>query len=214
MCNNLDIYEQVRAVPEEAQREIKGGKLVGKTDINPMWRIKKLTELFGMCGVGWKTRITNKWIEDGAKGERAAFVEIELLVKQNGEWSDPIIGIGGSMLVNTEKGQLATNDECFKMAYTDAISVACKALGVGADIYWNDKTKYSANEEEFKKEKVLCDRCGLEVRSVKKKDGTIVTAQEAKEKCGGLCADCYLKEQSEKKFGNNNVNTGIEEVEV
>lgn len=30
------------------------------------------------------------------------------------------------------------------MAYTDALSVACKALGIGADIYWSkDKTKYT-----------------------------------------------------------------------
>ena len=44
---NLKIYNQVRAVPTEAQREIKGGRLAGYTDINPMWRIKKLTELYG-----------------------------------------------------------------------------------------------------------------------------------------------------------------------
>lgn len=31
------------------------------------------------------------------------------------------------------------------MATTDAISVACKQLGIGADIYWDkDKTKYSS----------------------------------------------------------------------
>ena len=30
------------------------------------------------------------------------------------------------------------------MAYTDAISVACKALGIGADVYWqNDATNYT-----------------------------------------------------------------------
>ena len=27
------------------------------------------------------------------------------------------------------------NDEAYKMALTDAISVACKQLGVGADVY-------------------------------------------------------------------------------
>jgi len=35
------------------------------------------------------------------------------------------------------------SDECFKMALTDAISVAAKALGIGADVYFEkDKTKY------------------------------------------------------------------------
>ena len=54
---NLKIYESFRKVPDEAQREIEGGKLKGFTDINPMWRIKKLTELFGPCGIGWKAPI-------------------------------------------------------------------------------------------------------------------------------------------------------------
>ena len=42
--NNLDIYEKVRSVPQNAQKEIKAGRLKGMTDINPMWRIQKLTE--------------------------------------------------------------------------------------------------------------------------------------------------------------------------
>lgn len=42
------------------------------------------------------------------------------------------------------------SDECYKMATTDALSVACKNLGIGADIYWKEsKTKYdcSSNSE-------------------------------------------------------------------
>ena len=57
---NLDIYENVRRVPNTAQRKIEAGRLKGKTDINPMWRIKKLTEQFGPCGKGWYYKIINK----------------------------------------------------------------------------------------------------------------------------------------------------------
>ena len=212
---NLEIYENVRTVPDNAQREIQGGKLKGKTDINPMWRIKTLTEKFGICGFGWKTRIINKWIETGSNGENAAFVEIELYVKIDGQWSDPIIGIGGSMLVNTERGNLATNDECFKMAYTDAISVACKALGFGADIYWSqDTTKYDGKSEEpITPEPIKCDKCGKIIKGYRKKDGTEIGAEEAKEKCGGLCAECYLEKNAKEKAEKAN-KTQIEEVEV
>ena len=35
------------------------------------------------------------------------------------------------------------SDEAYKMALTDAISIACKALGMAADVYFaNDRTKY------------------------------------------------------------------------
>ena len=50
----LEIYNRCREVPKEAQKAIAAGRLKGKTDINPMWRIKKLTELFGPAGTGWK----------------------------------------------------------------------------------------------------------------------------------------------------------------
>ena len=141
---NLSIYNAVRQPPKEALRAIGGGRLKGKTDINPMWRIKALTEMFGPCGVGWKIVITNQWIEPGNAGEVSAFCNIDLYVKVDGEWSQPIPGTGGNALVVKEKNGLYTSDECYKMAYTDAISVACKLLGVGADIYWEaDRTKYS-----------------------------------------------------------------------
>lgn len=140
---NLSIYNAVRKVPAEAQREIKGGRLSGKTDINPMWRIKTLTEQFGVCGFGWRYEITKQWIEKADNGEIAAFVNIDLFIKQGGEWSAAIPGNGGSMFVAQESKGPYVSDECFKMALTDAISVACKALGVGADVYWEkDSTKY------------------------------------------------------------------------
>ncbi len=145
----LSIYNKVRTVPSEAQKPIQGGRLRGMTDINPMWRIKALTELFGPCGVGWKYTITDKRLEDGANEEISAFVDIDLYIKHEGEWSKSIPGTGGSMFVTKEKNGLYTSDECFKMALTDAISVACKALGVGADVYWDkDRTKYSTKDDE------------------------------------------------------------------
>ena len=149
MSDNLKLYNLVREVPREAQKIIMGGRLKGMTDINPMWRIKKLTEQFGPCGIGWYYDILEKWIEHTDNGEATANIKINLYYKYNNEWSKPITGIGGSMFFSKEKNGFYTNDECFKMALTDAISVACKALGFGADVYWNkDTTKYSRNSEK------------------------------------------------------------------
>ena len=149
---NLWIYEKTRSAPKNAQKTIKAGRLKGMTDINPMWRIKMLTEIFGICGFGWKIQIVRTWLEDGANGEITANVEIFLFIKHEGGWSEGIPGIGGSKLVSKENSGLYTDDECYKKAYTDAISVACKALGVGADIYWNENTKYSSGQKEDPRE--------------------------------------------------------------
>ena len=139
---NLKIYNQIKEVPDNAKKEIKGGRLKGMTDIKPMWRIEKLTELFGVCGFGWKTNIKNKQIIEGANGVKIAIVDIDLYVKIDGKWSEAIEGTGGSSFISREKDGYYTSDECFKMAYTDALSVACKSLGMGADVYWGD-SKYT-----------------------------------------------------------------------
>lgn len=139
---NLKIYNQIKEVPDSAKKKIAGGRLKGMTDIKPMWRIEKLTELFGVCGFGWKTNIKNKEIIEGANGEKIAIVDIDLYVKIDGEWSEPIEGTGGSSFISKELKGFYTSDECFKMAYTDALSVACKSLGMGADVYWGD-SKYN-----------------------------------------------------------------------
>lgn len=156
---NMEIYNSTRAVPQEAKKEIKGGRLSGKTDINPMWRIKTLTEQFGPVGFGWRYEITDKRLEPGANGEVAAFVQINLFVKMNSQWSEPIVGIGGSAFVAKEKGGLFTSDECYKMALTDAISVACKALGMGADVYWQaDRTKYDQQQQQQQQQQAAPSR--------------------------------------------------------
>ena len=146
--SNMDIYDSFRVTPKEAQKEIAGGRLRGFTDINPMYRIQKLTEKFGPCGIGWYYEPVKKWIEQ-AGDEIMAFVDISLFIKVDGEWSKPIAGTGGSALYAMEKGGLKASDECFKMATTDAISVACKQLGIGADVYWRaGESKYSRSEPD------------------------------------------------------------------
>lgn len=210
--DNMELYNLVREVPKNAQKTIKGGRLNGYTDINPMWRIQKLTETFGPCGIGWKYTIDREWIEAVVNGEVAAFVDISLYYKWNGAWSEAVPGTGGSSLVAKERAGLYTSDECFKMALTDAISVAAKAIGMGADIYWSaGRTKYD-NEQEptgeapkaFAKAKpvTVCELCGAKITGVRRKDGSIVPADEmaarAKSKYGRfVCKDCarVLEEQ-------------------
>lgn len=140
---NMEIYTRVMETPKTALKAIAAGRLKGMSDINPMYRIQKLTETFGPCGFGWKYTITNKEIMEGANGEKIAIVDIDLYVKWNGEWSEAIPGTGGASFIANERNGAYTSDECYKMGLTDALSVACKALGIGADVYWSaGHTKY------------------------------------------------------------------------
>lgn len=173
---NLEIYNKLRECPTEAIKPINAGRLKGMSDINPMWRIKALTEVFGPCGIGWWYTIDKQWLEHGNGPEVAAFCNITLFYKWAGEESHGIPGTGGSGFVRVEKNGPYTSDECYKMALTDAISVAAKALGAAADIYWQkDRTKYDQPSAPAPEKPILCEVCGKPVQGAKKQDGSIMT---------------------------------------
>lgn len=143
----MDRWNALSHPPASALRQIQAGRLRGKTDINPQWRYQAMTEVYGPCGVGWRYTIERLWQEAGTEGQICAFAAISLYVRdaEAGEYGDAIPGVGGSMLVAAESGGLHTSDEAYKMAITDALSVAMKMLGVGAAVYagaW-DGSKYN-----------------------------------------------------------------------
>lgn len=210
---NMEIYNQIRSVPKEAQKTIKGGRLNGFTDINSMWRIQELTRMFGPCGIGWKYTIEREWMEAGANGEVSAFMDILLYYKFGGIWSEGIPGTGGSSFVAKERNGLYTSDECYKMALTDAISVAAKAIGMGADIYWDKgRSKYDVARNE-QPTGPRCSKCGREIMPYK--DGTkAYTAKEMAEKSESMfgspmCSKC-VKSEAKRKAQEDSDSAGSE----
>jgi hypothetical protein len=218
MKDNLEILELGWDVPQDAKKPISGGRLNGKTDISPMWRIKRLTEMFGPCGIGWWYVIKDQRLLEGADKEVKAFVDIDLYYRWGEQVSQPIPGVGGNTFV--EKGGKYTSDECFKMALTDAISVAAKAIGVGGSVYYGgEQTKYSrpanppaagtsspaerspfpvrgeGNLEPAQAKPFTCDCCGKPLAPYKDREGRNVSlrahAERSMQKFGKvLCLDC------------------------
>ena len=135
--DNLHIYRLVQAVPDDAQRPFTSSYGKKLTEIDPMWRIEKLTELFGPAGEGWYTEVVRQESVPFSNGEICIFTDVNLYLKDSrtGKWSKPIRGTGGNRLVMKTPDGLSVDDEAYKKAYTDALGIACKALGFGADIY-------------------------------------------------------------------------------
>ena len=146
--DKMQIYNATRSVPETAKKSFNNGSFSG-TDINPMWRIKVLTEQFGPCGAGWYYEVVSERCEEH-HDMVMAIVDVKLYWNLTGDladpkWSAPVYGTGGNKLVTTTKSGVRSSDEGYKMALTDALSVACKALGIGADVYFEKDaaSKYS-----------------------------------------------------------------------
>lgn len=149
---NMWLYEKVRTPDTKAVKKFHNGKF-GGDDTNPMWRIRRMTEIFGPCGQGWKIANAHYWSEDRTVykngqtyTDKMAFCTIDLYWKMdNGEWSEAVPGIGGNSF--TQQG-----DEAYKGAFTDATSIACKHLGMCADVWFaNDRTsKYFQYYDDIK----------------------------------------------------------------
>lgn len=191
--DNLYLYNLGREVPDEAKKPINAGRLKGMTDINPMWRIKRLTEMFGACGIGWWYDITDKQIiYDDITKQSVAMVDILLYYvdPESGHTSHGIPGTGGASFVAQERNGPYMSDECYKMALTDAISVSAKALGIGANVYFaKDNTKYEQKKLE-ESAPLVCGVCGKEIKGIKSGD-KMYSAEEVSAQTGGKCYSCY-----------------------
>ena len=143
--SNLSIWNAVKQPPQNFLKPINFGKLKGKSDINPQWRLMAMTQAFGVVGHGWTYRIVRTWSEQAPDGSVMCFAEVAVKTKLDGEWGQEFSGIGGSNTIEKNKNGLVANDDGYKMAVTDALSVAFKAVGVAADIYLGnfDGSKYN-----------------------------------------------------------------------
>lgn len=144
-------YTSLSLVPESALKPITFGKLKGKSDINPQWRYEALTDVFGLCGEGWRYEVTNTLqVPVPETGELMVFVFVNLYVKGPDGWSAPIPGSGGDFLIVKDKNGIHGNDEAYKMATTDALGTAAKMVGVAASIYRGTyRTKYERQAEAY-----------------------------------------------------------------
>jgi hypothetical protein len=146
----MAMWEAFRTPPASALKTIKGGRLSGMTDIDPMWRVQVMTHWHGPCGSGWAWDIIRLWEQDVGQ-ERLCFAHVTVSYRVGGDgWSAPVHGIGGSKLASMEKGGIHANDEGYKMAVTDALGTALKMLGVAADVYMGrmDASKYRPTSDE------------------------------------------------------------------
>lgn len=196
----MKIYNLVREVPKEAKKPITAGRLKGKTDVNPMWRIKVLTEVFGPCGDGWWIENEKYSIIPAAAGEVVCVYELDLVYRlPDGVISKPVHGVGGSCLVAKENNGLYVDDEAVKKAKTDALSVAAKAIGVAADVYYEqDSTKYNRRSNDNTKTTV-CEVCGNPIIATTKRTVEQV-ANDVYAKFGKvLCIPCAGKEAERRE---------------
>lgn len=128
-------YSKLATPPVSALKVIQVGRNKGKSDINPQWKYEAMTEVYGLCGLGWEFAIDETNIIDLPNGEKMIFMKVALHIKDGDNWSEPIYGYGGDFIVKKETAGLHADDEAYKKCLTDALGNALKNIGVAADVY-------------------------------------------------------------------------------
>lgn len=158
--NNLEVWDFLGKTDPNFTKPITGKRFNG-TSINATYCYRKLTERFGLCGVGWKYEVTKRTVHDAPEGQLLLFVDVALYIRVQPNvgspvWSDPIPGVGGNTILAAEgqgeKRKIFVDDEAYKKATTDALTNAMKFLGMSADIHTGlyDDNKYQAElRQEF-----------------------------------------------------------------
>lgn len=143
---NTKLWDSVfHTDPTHTKKFIKGGGFSG-TAIKPFWLIKRATETFGICGIGWGwEEIENKMVAgvwcskvrvwfnyDGSKGD----------IQQ---W-------GQTVMEGTNKNGAFVDEEAPKKAVTDAVTKCLSYLGFAGDVHmgkFDDSKYYEENKKEF-----------------------------------------------------------------
>jgi hypothetical protein len=156
MIDNLSIWNALaKTDPKHTKGFNRAGGFKG-TAVKPIWIIKRLTEQFGPCGIGWGVNAPQFQV---VPCEREILVYCTVSV-WHGTRDNVLFGVGGDKVQAGRKESVFCDDEAFKKAFTDAVNNAFKFIGVGADVHMGqfDDDKYVTQmRQEFEQQEAAND---------------------------------------------------------
>lgn len=151
--DNVALWNSVQATdPQFTKTFSRAGGFQG-TAINPCYVVRRLTELFGPAGIGWKFVIENEdWIHGHFLDAQTRTIvhvirgHIEYFYDpgDGGDWYSTGPQFGQTTFVGTNSKGIFTDEEAPKKSVTDCLTKCAVLLGFASDIHlglW-DSNKY------------------------------------------------------------------------
>lgn len=154
MTDNLRHWNQLcKTDPRHTKSFQRAGGFKG-TATKPIWVAMRLTEHFGPFGSGWGCERPEFQVVTAGE-EMLVYCTLACWYMDDDKRAQ-VYGVGGDKVaVKRRDGSVATDDEAFKKAFTDALGNAFKNVGSGADVHMGlfDDSKYVKEAlEDFKAE--------------------------------------------------------------
>lgn len=153
MSSNLELWNSVEKTPTEHTKPITGKSYRG-TSPKPHWLVRRATEVFGPCGIGWGFTVEER-VENGAVIADGFCERVHIAkVKVWYIWKDKrgeVEHIGGTEFSGKRSsGKIFTDEDAPKKSVTDALVKALSMIGFAGDIFIGryDDSKYVADLRE------------------------------------------------------------------
>lgn len=140
--DNMALWESVEKTDPAQTKQITGKPYKG-TSPKPYYLIRKATEIFGPCGIGWGFSIVSERVEDGAQGDKVHIAHVRVWYVFEGTRGE-VEHVGQTMFAGKNKNGPFTDEDSPKKSVTDALVKALSMIGFAGDIFMGryDDSKY------------------------------------------------------------------------
>jgi hypothetical protein len=149
---NMKFWESVKKTDPKRVKAITGKQYKGNSP-QPYYLVERMTESFGMCGIGWGLNIINERMERLTDTDVLHVAVVELWYIAN-EKKGTITQIGQTKACyKTSSGSMLVDEDAPKKSVTDAMTKCMSYLGFAGDIFsgqWDDSKYVQELNNEFK----------------------------------------------------------------
>lgn len=142
MTTNTALWDSVETTPPSKTKAITGKPYKG-TSPQPYYLIRRATEVFGPCGIGWGFTIIDERLEDGSPNVRIHIARVRVWYEWNGKRGE-VEHVGQTVFCGSNKNGPFTDEDAPKKSVTDALVKALSLIGFAGDIFSGryDDSKY------------------------------------------------------------------------
>jgi len=150
--DNRAFWDRVMKTDPRRVKPITGKQYKGNSP-QPYYLVERMTEEFGMCGIGWGLNILSERMERMTDTDVLHVALIELWYRK-GDQVGKIQQVGQTKAAyKSSKGAMIVDEDAPKKSVTDAMTKCMSYLGFSGDIFsghWDDSKYVQAITEEFK----------------------------------------------------------------
>lgn len=149
--SNREFWDRVKKTDPRRVKAITGKQYKGNSP-QPYYLVERMTEEFGMCGIGWGIRIISERMERMSDTDLLHVAHVEVWYVK-GDQRGVIEQVGQTKAAYvTSKGSLMIDEDAPKKSVTDAMTKCMSYLGFSGDIFsghWDDSKYVEAITKEF-----------------------------------------------------------------